>query len=361
MSTAAYFFASFRTSFTRFPHILKTDKGINNVFNTIFVPDHSVYLFMKIPRLLLVVPCYNEEAILYHSYSLLKQFYEQLISDLYISPESKICLVNDGSRDRTWEIIEEISKNDSLVTGVKLSKNYGHQSAILAGLEHFREEFDCFITIDADLQDDILTIREMLEKYRDGAMIVYGVREDRNSDSWFKKTTAEGFYKLMALMGVPLVFNHADYRLMDRRILRELGGFREVNMFLRGIIPLIGFRSDKVYYKRLERVAGETKYPLGKMLMFAWNGITSFSTFPMRMVLYFGVFNFLIAAIIFIYIGFSYFLGFTVPGWTSTLLPMTFFSGSNMIALGLIGEYVGKIYEEVKQRPRYIIEKVINE
>lgn len=244
------------------------------------------------------------------------------------------------------------------ILGIKLSRNFGHQSAILAGLTQYTNDFDCFITIDADLQDDIAAIEKMLEQHRDGAMVVYGVRDDRSNDSWFKRTTAESFYTLMRWMGVPVVFNHADFRLMDRRILEEFAHFKEVNLFLRGIIPLIGFRSEKVFYKRLEREAGETKYPLKKMLLFAWNGVTSFSTFPMRLVLYFGVFNFLIAVAIAVYIGTSYLFGSTVAGWTSIVLPMTFFSGANMIAIGLIGEYIGKIYEEVKGRPRYIIESV---
>tara|TARA_R110002124_G_scaffold257307_1_gene423020 strand:- start:36 stop:887 length:852 start_codon:yes stop_codon:yes gene_type:complete len=278
-----------------------------------------------------------------------------------IAKDSKLCFVNDGSRDKTWNIIEALSEQDEQVIGVKLSRNFGHQSAILAGLESHINDFDCFITIDADLQDDIQAITGMIAKYKEGARIVYGVRSDREKDSWFKRTSAEGFYKIMQKMGVPLVFNHADFRLMDQRVLLELGNFKEINLFLRGIVPLIGFKSDKVEYSRLERQAGETKYPLNKMLLFAWNGITSFSTFPMRLVLYFGFFNFLIAMAIVGYILFSYMFGFTVPGWTSTMLPITFFSGSNMMALGLIGEYIGKIYEEVKGRPRYIIEKIVNE
>jgi glycosyltransferase involved in cell wall biosynthesis len=294
---------------------------------------------MKSARLLLVIPCYNEEAILHLTYSQLKRYYDGIKAQGLIEMDSKLCFVNDGSRDRTWEIIEELSERDPDVMGVKLSRNFGHQSAIMAGLENNIDAFDCFITIDADLQDDINAITGMIEKHREGAMVVYGVRGDRSSDSWFKRSTAEGFYKLM----------------------QKLGNFREINLFLRGIVPLIGFRNDKVIYNRLERQAGETKYPLSKMLLFAWNGITSFSTFPMRLVLYFGVFNFLVAMVIVMYILLSYLIGYTVPGWTSTMLPLTFFSGSNMMALGLIGEYIGKIYEEVKGRPRYIIEKITNE
>ncbi|WP_149242384.1 glycosyltransferase family 2 protein [Dyadobacter sp. 32] len=316
---------------------------------------------MKPSRLLLVVPCYNEEAILNHSYSILSQYYRDIMGRGLISTDSKICLVNDGSRDKTWDIIEDLCAKDDLIIGVKLSRNFGHQSAIMAGLEQHVDDFDCFITIDADLQDDINAITGMIEKHAEGAMIVYGVRGDRSSDSWFKRSTAEGFYKVMQKMGVPVIFNHADFRLMDRRVLQELGNYKEINLFLRGVVPLIGFRSDKVVYNRLERIAGETKYPLSKMVLFAWNGITSFSTFPMRLVLYFGVLNFSLAMLIVVYILSSYLIGFTVPGWTSTMLPLTFFSGSNMMALGLIGEYIGKIYEEVKGRPRYIIEKIVNE
>ncbi|WP_026350590.1 glycosyltransferase family 2 protein [Dyadobacter beijingensis] len=316
---------------------------------------------MNPARLLLVIPCYNEEAILYRTYAKLNTYYNGIKEQGLIAEDSRICFVNDGSRDKTWTIIEDLCSQDPNVIGVGLSRNFGHQSAIMAGLEQHVDDFDAFITIDADLQDDINAITAMIEKHREGAMIVYGVRSDRRSDSWFKRSTAEGFYVLMQKMGVPVVFNHADFRLMDRRVLKELGNFREINMFLRGIVPLIGFKNEKVFYSRLEREAGETKYPLSKMLLFAWNGITSFSTFPMRLVLYFGFANFLIAMLIVVYILFSFLIGHTVPGWTSTMLPLTFFSGFNMMALGLIGEYIGKIYEEVKGRPRYIIEKIVNE
>jgi glycosyltransferase involved in cell wall biosynthesis len=316
---------------------------------------------MNPARLLLVIPCYNEEAILYRTYAKLNTYYNGIKEQGLIAEDSRICFVNDGSRDKTWSIIEELCIKDKNIIGVGLSRNFGHQSAIMAGLEQHVNDFDCFITIDADLQDDVNAITAMIEKHREGAMVVYGVRSDRSSDSWFKRFTAEAFYVLMQKMGVPVVFNHADFRLMDQRVLKELGNFREINMFLRGIVPLIGFKNEKVFYSRLEREAGETKYPLNKMLLFAWNGITSFSTFPMRLVLYFGFANFLIAMLIVVYILFSFLIGHTVPGWTSTMLPLTFFSGFNMMALGLIGEYIGKIYEEVKGRPRYIIEKIVNE
>ena len=310
-------------------------------------------------KLLLVVPCYNEQEILHSTYTELKEYYKNIKSSNLISQDSKICFVNDGSRDTTWEIIESICEKDAEIVGVKLSRNYGHQSAILAGLLENIDKYDCYITIDADLQDDINAIGSMIECYQKGARVVYGVRNDRSSDSWFKRTTAEGFYKVMQKMGVPVIFNHADFRLIDNRVLAEFDNYKEVNLFIRGIIPTIGFKSEKVYYKRLEREAGESKYPLGKMLIFAWNGITSFSTYPMKMVLWFGILNFFVALGIGAYVIISKFAGFTVAGWTSTLLPMAFFSGSNMIAIGLIGEYIGKIYEEVKQRPRYIIDKIV--
>ncbi len=311
--------------------------------------------------LLLVVPCYNEEEILRITNTKLCGYYDKLFLEGKISLNSKICYVNDGSRDTTWALIEEISKEETKVLGIKLSRNFGHQNALLAGLFEFVDKFDCYISIDADLQDDFSAIEAMLEKHKEGAAVVFGVREDRTSDSFFKRFTAESFYKIMQKLGVPVVFNHADFRLIDNKVLKEFERFGEVNMFIRGIIPAIGFHSEKVFYKRLEREAGESKYPLKKMVVFAWNGVTSFSTVPMRLVLWFGIINFLVALSIGAYVISSKFLGFTVAGWTSIVLPMAFFSGSNMIAIGLIGEYIGKIYEEVKARPRYIVEKKIGE
>lgn len=312
-------------------------------------------------KLLLVVPCYNEQEILEKTYSTLSMYFSELKERNAITADSKICFVNDGSRDSTWIIIDSICKRDSTIIGLKLSRNFGHQAALVAGLLHHKNQFDCYISIDADLQDDLRAIDGMLEKYNEGSKIVYGVRNDRSTDSFFKRFTAETFYKLMQRMGVPTVYNHADFRLIDNQVLNEFSNFGETNLFIRGIIPMIGFQSDKVYYKRLEREAGESKYPLRKMLIFAWNGITSFSTVPMKLVLWFGIFNFVFAMGITIWVLVCKLFGFTVQGWTSIVLPMTFFSGSNMIAIGLIGEYVGKIYEEVKSRPRYIIESVLNE
>ncbi|GAB2635802.1 glycosyltransferase family 2 protein [Emticicia sediminis] len=312
-------------------------------------------------KLLLVVPCYNEQEILEKTYSTLSMYFSELKERNAITADSKICFVNDGSRDSTWIIIDSICKRDENIIGLKLSRNFGHQAALVAGLLHHKNQFDCYVSIDADLQDDLRAIDGMLEKYNEGSKIVYGVRNDRSTDSFFKRFTAETFYKLMQRMGVPTVYNHADFRLIDNQVLNEFSNFGETNLFIRGIIPMIGFQSDKVYYKRLEREAGESKYPLRKMLIFAWNGITSFSTVPMKLVLWFGIFNFVFAMGITVWVLVCKLFGFTVQGWTSIVLPMTFFSGSNMIAIGLIGEYVGKIYEEVKARPRYIIEKVLNE
>ena len=312
-------------------------------------------------KLLLVVPCYNEQEILEKTYSTLSMYFSELKERNTITADSKICFVNDGSRDSTWVMIDNICKRDNNIIGLKLSRNFGHQAALVAGLLHHKNQFDCYVSIDADLQDDLRAIDGMLEKYKEGSKIVYGVRNDRSTDSFFKRFTAETFYKLMQRMGVPTVYNHADFRLIDNQVLSEFSNFGETNLFIRGIIPMIGFQSDKVYYKRLEREAGESKYPLRKMLIFAWNGITSFSTVPMKLVLWFGIFNFLFAMGITIWVLVCKLFGFTVQGWTSIVLPMTFFSGSNMIAIGLIGEYVGKIYEEVKARPRYIIESVLNE
>ncbi|MDP1813280.1 MAG: glycosyltransferase family 2 protein [Leadbetterella sp.] len=310
------------------------------------------------PKLLLVVPCYNEQEILHQTNQKLNLYFDQLLKQNKIDSESKICYINDGSKDVTWKIIDEITKSNSRVLGIKLAKNFGHQNAVLAGLFSFIDQYDCYVSIDADLQDDINAIGEMVAKYTEGNSVVYGVREDRSSDTFFKKFTAELFYKIMDKLGVPVVFNHADFRLIDNKVLKEFANFKEYNMFIRGIIPTIGFPSDKVYYKRLEREAGESKYPFSKMLAFAWKGITSFSTVPMRMVLWFGIINFIISVIIGLFVLSSKLRGVAVSGWTSIVLPMAFFSGSNMIAIGLIGEYIGKIYEEVKGRPRYIIEKI---
>jgi polyisoprenyl-phosphate glycosyltransferase len=313
------------------------------------------------PKLLIVLPCYNEEAVLPQTYQVMKNFMGELLAQNKIAPTSQFCFVNDGSRDRTWSIIADICSQDPMVMGIKLSRNFGHQGALLAGLLHNVHDFDCFISIDADLQDDVRAIEAMLDQHAQGAMVVYGIRDDRSTDAWFKRTTAESFYKFMQWMGVKTVFNHADFRLLDQRVLREFSdNFKEVNLFLRGIVPLIGFKSENVFYKRLERQAGESKYPLAKMLVFAWSGVTSFSTFPMRAVLYVGLFSLLVALVLLAYVAFSYVSGSVVPGWASIVVPIIFFGAMNMLGIGLIGEYIGKIYEEVKARPRFIIETALN-
>lgn len=311
--------------------------------------------------LYMVIPCYNEEKVIEETASRLKQKLNALTDEGKISEKSRIVFVNDGSRDRTWEIICELHKRDKLFSGINLSRNKGHQNAVLAGLMTVKGLCDMAITMDADLQDDIDTIDEMVEKYLNGADVVYGVRNSRKTDKFFKRFTAEAFYKFMKLMGVDLVFNHADFRLMSRRVLDALEGYKEVNLFLRGIVPNIGFKSENAYYERHERYAGESKYGLGKMISLAVDGITSFSVKPLGMISKVGMAMLAVS-----------FLGFV------TALIVSFFKRINLlmygilcsvwgvggiitVALGIMGTYVGKIYSETKQRPRYIIESFINE
>ena len=277
-----------------------------------------------------------------------------------ISRESKIMFVNDGSRDKTWEIIRELHESNPIYSGVKLSRNKGHQNALLAGLMTAKEKADMAISLDADLQDDVDVIDKMVEKYYEGNDVVYGVRSARDTDTFFKKFTAEGFYKIMQAMGVEIVFNHADYRLMSKRALKGLSEFREVNLFLRGIVPLIGYKSDIVTYERHERFAGESKYPLKKMLAFATDGITSFSIKPIRMITTCGFLIFAISLIMLIYFLVVHFMGRTVHGWTSTIVSIWAIGGLQLLAIGIVGEYIGKIYLETKARPKYIIETVLD-
>ena len=307
--------------------------------------------------LYIVIPCYNEEEVLEITTKKLKIKLNSLIKEKIISKESKVMYVNDGSKDKTWELIEEISNKEELFTGISLSRNRGHQNALLGGLLTAKDYADVIISMDADLQDDINAIDEMLEKYYEGNDIVYGVRSSRKKDSLFKKLTAEGFYKFMLMMGVDIVYNHADYRLMSKRVVEELSNFKEVNLFLRGIFPLIGFKSDKVYYQREKRVAGESKYPLKKMLSFAFDGITSFSVKPIKMVLNIGIIIFVISLIMIVYSIIRKAIGATVTGWTFIVCSIWLISGIQMLSLGIIGEYIGKIYSETKQRPRFIISK----
>lgn len=308
-----------------------------------------------VPTLYLVIPCYNEEEVLNETTRQLKEKMETLIKNKKISSKSKVMYVNDGSKDKTWELIKDINKKEKLFTGISLSRNRGHQNALLGGLMTAKNYADIIISMDADLQDDINAIDEMIDKYNAGNDIVYGVRSARKTDTWFKRTTAEGFYKFMSMLGVDVVYNHADYRLTSKRVLEELSNFREVNLFLRGMFPLVGFKSDKVYYERKERFAGESKYPLKKMLNFAWDGITSFSVKPLRMICNVGFLVLFISICIMLYALIQKIIGNTVSGWTFLTISIWFIGGLQMISIGIIGEYIGKVYNETKQRPRYII------
>ncbi len=310
-------------------------------------------------RLAIVVPCYKEELVLHETTSRLTQVLDDLVKDDLVATNSYILYVNDGSTDNTWNIISELHEANKYVNGVNLAGNVGHQNALVAGLSSAVENCDMAISIDADLQDDVNAIREMVVKYYEGCDIVYGVRQSRQTDTWFKRTTALGFYSLMKSMGVKSVYNHADYRLMSQRALRQLLRYRERNLFLRGMVPTIGYKTDCVYYDRAERFAGESKYPLKKMISFAFDGITSFSVKPVHMVLYFGIVFLIVAFSIFCFVMYSLFRGNAVPGWTSLMLSVWFCSGCILLGLGIVGEYVGKIYVEVKDRPRFNIERVL--
>ena len=312
-------------------------------------------------KLYMVIPCYNEQEVLPETSKRLKEKLSTLVKAGKIDPESRIIFVNDGSKDRTWEIIRRLHEEDPFFGGVNLSRNRGHQNALLAGLMTVKDHADMAISMDADLQDDINAIDEMVEKYLNGTDIVYGVRSSRAKDTFFKKATAEGFYKLMNTMGVNTVFNHADYRLMSKRALEGLAEFREVNLFLRGIVPMIGYSTDVVYYERGERFAGESKYPLGKMLSFAIEGITSLSTKPIRMITFLGFFIFLVSIGILIYSLVRHFMGATIVGWTTLMVSVWAIGGLILLSLGVVGEYIGKIYLETKARPRFLIEEFLND
>ena len=311
---------------------------------------------MSAPVVTLVVPCYNEESVLPHTMDTLHQLLEKLMKEKLISEKSKILFVDDGSKDCTWELIYKASLKTNLIRGLKLARNAGHQNALIAGLFAAKTVSNCVISIDADLQDDIEVVRTFIEKFKEGYDIVYGVRKRRETDTYFKRTTAEGFYKLMGKLGVDLVYNHADFRLMSKRALDELERFDEVNLFLRGIVPLIGFPSTSVYYDRKERLAGETKYPLKKMLSFAFNGITSFSITPIRFVMLIGCTSFVTSLLFLSYFFVLKFMGETETGWTSLITSIWLIGGLHLMAIGLVGEYVGKIYQESKRRPKYIVD-----
>lgn len=311
---------------------------------------------MKKILLYIVVPCFNEEECIGETTKKISKKIGQLVSEGKISERSKIVYVDDGSKDRTWDKIAGI-KND-LVIGLKLSRNRGHQNALLAGLMFAKEYADVVISMDADLQDDINAIDKMIEKYGEGFEIVYGVRSERKKDSFFKRTTAQSFYKLMNLMGAEVVYNSADYRLMSKKALDELANYKEVNLFLRGIVPLIGLKYTTVSYSRAERFAGESKYPLKKMLDFAWDGITSFSVKPLRMILVLGLMVCFLSFIVLIYSLIQHICGNTVDGWTFTVCSIWIVGGLQMACIGLIGEYIGKIYSETKNRPRFFVEEI---
>ncbi len=312
---------------------------------------------MKAPKLFIVIPCYNEQEALPITAERLVALTDDMISRALIDPGSRIVLVDDGSKDETWRVISDLNAADPRFEGVKLAHNAGHMNALWAGMTLSAERCDCVITIDADLQDDVNAMYGFLEEFGKGADVVYGVRSSREKDTAFKRGTAQGFYRMMNRLGVEMVYNHADYRLLSRRALQALLSFGEVNMFLRGMVPMLGFKSAKVYYERGERVAGESKYPLKKMLAFAMEGVTSLSNRPIRYVLVLGALCALLGVVMAVYVIVSLVRGHTVAGWASIMMSIWLLGGMQLIALGLIGEYVGKIYLETKRRPKFILEE----
>ena len=310
---------------------------------------------MKAPVLYIVIPCYNEQEVLPVTSGMFLKKINSLIEKGRVAPESRVVFVNDGSKDNTWNIIQELAKSDEHFEGICLSRNRGHQNALLGGLMTVKDRCDITISIDCDGQDDINAMDAMVDVYWDGCEVVYGVRSKRDTDTFFKRFTAEGFYKLMNWMGAQVVFNHADYRLMSSRVLNEFANFKEVNIFLRGMVPLVGFKSTSVYYERAERIAGESHYPLKKMLALAFDGITSLSVKPIRLITGFGALVSVISFIGVIWAVIQAILGSTVAGWASTTSIVCFMGGIQLLCLGVIGEYIGKIYLETKHRPRFII------
>lgn len=312
------------------------------------------------PIIGIISPCYNEALVLNETSIQLNAIIKDLVERNIISHKSFATFVDDGSKDLTWQIIEEKTIQLTYIKGLKLAGNVGHQKALLAGLLTFKDEANALISIDADLQDDVRVIEEMILKFKSGTDVIYGVRKERITDTFFKRNSALLFYKLMKLMKVNIMYNHADYRLCSNRVLNALAEFNEVNLFLRGIIPSIGFTKEVVYYDRLERFAGESKYPFRKMAAFAWNGVTSFSTYPLKLVTIIGFGIFFLCLIMTGYALLAIYYGNVVPGWLSTVLPMYFLGGVQLFCFGIIGEYIGKIYSEVKQRPRYFIDKRVD-
>jgi glycosyltransferase involved in cell wall biosynthesis len=311
--------------------------------------------------LYLVIPCYNEHEVLPETSKQLKNKLNILMSTGKISSDSRICFVNDGSSDNTWQIISDLHEHDKIFSGICLSRNRGHQNALLAGLMTVKDFCDFTISLDSDLQDDINCIDIMVDKFYEGCDIVYGVRKKRDTDSFFKKISAEGFYKFISFMGAQIVYNHSDYRMMSKRAVEGLAEFKEVNLFLRGMVPMIGFKSDKVYYDRLERFAGESKYPFKKMLFFALQGITSLTVEPIRFITEFGLLVFVVSILILLWTLYRHFTGDTITGWTSIMVSVWAIGGAILFAIGIIGEYIGKIYLESKHRPRYIVSEFLNE
>ena len=311
--------------------------------------------------LFLVVPCYNEEAVLPETNRILKEKMTALMEAGRIRKDSRILYVDDGSRDRTWEIISACHAEDALVSGLKLAHNRGHQNALFAGLMTARLECDCAVSLDADLQDDIDVIDGFLDKFEEHCVIVYGVRKKRETDSFFKRTTAQGFYKCMKLLGVDIVYNHADYRLMSKRALDALSEYTETNLFLRGIVPLIGYRTDYVYYDRKERMAGESKYPLKKMISFALEGITSFSVKPLKIISNLGILISCLSVLGLLYALISYLTHNAVAGWTAIVASIWLLGGIQLLCIGTLGGYIGKIYSEVKRRPRFHVEEYLKD
>lgn len=312
-------------------------------------------------KLYIAVPCYNEEAVLPDSAVKLRDKLRAMMSDGLISDDSRIVFIDDGSADATWRIITELHESDSIYSGIKLSRNRGHQNALMCGLMTLKDEADAVISIDADLQDDIGVFDEMVKKYESGCDVVYGVRSKRETDTFFKRFTAEGYYKVLDRMGAKVIFNHADFRLMSRRALQAFAEFHETNLFLRGLVPMVGYKSDIVTYERSERLAGESKYPLKKMLALAWEGITSLSTKPIKMITRLGIIMLVISLIMLIYTLIRYFMGATNTGWASLMVSIWAIGGLQMLAIGIIGEYIGKIYLESKHRPRFIVEEYLND
>ena len=307
-------------------------------------------------RLAIVVPCYNEEEMLPITTKELTEVLNDLIRKGKIAKDSYILYVDDGSKDATWELIEKMHKENDKVFGLKLAGNVGHQYALTAGMMQAKEHADILISIDADLQDDTLVMEDMVDKYHEGNDIVYGVRNDRKKDSFFKRTTAQVFYKVMAAMGVKTIYNHADYRLMSKRAVDHFANYEEVNLYLRGIMPLIGYKTESVFYERKERIAGESKYPFSKMIALAWNGITSFSVKPINFIAVLGGVIIFLSILAAVYAFVSYCNGKVVAGWTSLILSIWLLGGLQLFAIGVIGQYIGKIYMEVKHRPRYNVE-----